>query len=229
LLAEIGHGAADLPFQTPIVLQQGTFCGQIYTVEKRIAGTSLLTALRVTEGSARRSLIEQYMETAWQLGSLNITRPYVGEIGRNDAIQTATWQAYLARRAKRSLATSRFAHINSDAVAAPVGELSGTPAFVHLDYYAGNVMVEEDRLTAVIDFGYSSIIGDRRMNTLVAAAYLVTPHITPPVRADDQEVAFAWLRERDLFTYYERGLRWLAAYWTFASDDAGLYAWCHSL
>ena len=205
------------------------FGGRIYTIEKRIPGTSLLTALSTTAGSARRSLIEQYMETAWQLGRLNITRPFVGEFGRNDAIQTTTWQAFLSGRARRSLVDSRFAHIDPDTVAAPVGELSGTPAFVHLDYFAGNVMVDKGRLTAVIDFGYASIIGDRRMNTLVATAHLVTPRITPTVTADDQAVAFAWLRERDLFTYYERGLRWLAAYWTFASDDAGLYAWCRSI
>jgi aminoglycoside phosphotransferase (APT) family kinase protein len=114
-------------------------------------------------------------------------------------------------------------------VAAAISALDAAPAFIHLDYFAGNVMFDQNQLSAVIDFGYSSIIGDRRMNALVAAAYLVTPRITPTVSADDQAIAFAWLRERDLFTYYERGLPWLAAYWTFASDDIELYAWCSSI
>ena len=61
-------------------------------------------------------------------------------------------------------------------------------------------MVDENQLTGVIDFGYSSIIGDRRVNALVATAHLVTPRITPTVTADDQAIAYAWLRERDLFT-----------------------------
>ena len=114
-------------------------------------------------------------------------------------------------------------------MAVAIGELCGPPAFVHLDYFAGDVIVDENQLTAVIDFGYSSIIGDRRMNALVAAAHLVTPRITPTITADDQAIAYAWLRERDLFKYFEHGLPWLAAYWTFASDDARLYEWCCSI
>jgi hypothetical protein len=71
--------------------------------------------------------------------------------------------------------------------------------------------------------------GEAQIYALVAAAHLVTPRITPTITADDQAIAFAWLRERDLFKYFEHGLPWLAAYWTFASDDAGLYEWCCSI
>lgn len=229
LLAEIAAGAGHLPFETPVVLGQGTFFGRNYTIEKRIPGISLLAALATAEGATRRSLIEQYMDAAWQLGTIEITRPFVGEICHRDAIQTSSWPAYLAERAKCSLAASPLAHIDADALADSVDTLRGTPAFVHLDYFAGNVMVHDNQLAAVIDFGYSSIVGDRRMNALVAAAHLVTPRITPTISADDRAVAYAWLREHDLFSYYERGVPWLAAYWTFASDDAALYDWCCSI
>ncbi len=179
LLAEIAAGATHLPFETPVVLEQGAFFGRIYTIEKRIPGTSLLSALATTQDTVRRSLIEQYMAAAWKMGSIHITRRFIGEIGRKDAIQATAWQAYLTERARRSLAASPLTNIDADALAASVGELCDAPAFVHLDYFAGNVMVHEDQLTAVIDFGYSSIIGDRRMNAMVAAAHLVTPRITP--------------------------------------------------
>ena len=98
-----------------------------------------------------------------------------------------------------------------------------SPAFVHLDYFPGNVMAEGEQISAVIDFGYASIIGDRRMNALVATAHLITPRITPTVTDRDRDIAFAWLRERELFDYFERGLPWLAAYWTFAWDDVELF------
>ncbi|MCA9981176.1 MAG: phosphotransferase [Anaerolineales bacterium] len=229
VLTEIAVGAVHLPFETPFVLEQGTLFGQIYTIEKRIPGTSLLTALATAQGSLRHNLIEQYMETAWQLGRINITRPFFGEFGRHDAIQTSTWQAYLAERARLSLGASSFANIDAGALATAVGEPSDPPAFVHLDYFAGNVMVDGDQLTAVIDFGYSSVIGDRRMNALVAAAHLVTPRITPTITTDDQAIAMAWLQERELIAYYKRGVPWLAAYWAFASDDVALYEWCRSV
>ena len=229
LLAEIAAGATHLPFETPVVFEQGVFNDRVYTIEKRIAGTSLLNALTQADADTRRSLIEQYMDAAWQLGTLDIKRPFFGEIGRNDAIQTSTWQAYLIERAKRSLNASPLAHLDATRWAAALGESAEAPAFIHLDYFAGNVMADGDRLNAVIDFGYSSIMGDRRMNAMVAATHLVTPRITPIVTATDRAVAFAWLRERELFDYYERGIPWLAAYWTFAHDDAPLYEWCCSI
>lgn len=227
LLAEIAVGAVHLPFETPVVMDQGVLDGRIYTIEKRIHGTSLLTALANMQGNPRRQLIEQYMATAWQLGRINITRPFFGEICHE--IQTPTWRAYLLERAKHSLASSPLAHIDAEPIAASVPPLDAEPAFIHLDYFAGNVMANNGQLTAVIDFGYSSLLGDRRMNVMAATAHLVTPRITPTVTAEDQAIAFAWLRERDLYAYYEQALPWLAAYWTFASDDVALFKWCRSI
>ncbi len=229
LMAEIASGAKHLPFETPEVVEQGVLFGRIFTVEKRIPGTSLLTALATAQESIRRSLIEQYLQTAWQLGDIQIRQPFFGEFGRADAVQTNTWAAYLAERARRSLAASPFAAIDVEALTSALATLDDAPAFVHLDYFAGNVMVDGARLTAVIDFGYSSIVGDRRMNAVAAAAYLMTPHITPTAVKADHAIAMTWLQERELLTYFEPGSRWLAAYWAFAHDDVALYAWCKSI
>ena len=104
-------------------------------IEKRIAGTSLLNALGQADENTRRSLIEQYMEAAWQLGTIDIKRPFFGEIGRNDAIQTSTWQAYLIERAKRSLNASPLANLDAAMFAAELGEsaeaLINNPLILH--------------------------------------------------------------------------------------------------
>ena len=229
LLNEIAAASQHLPFETPIVFAEGTAQDRIYTIEKRIAGTALLTALAESDRHTRNGLIEQYMETAWLLSTIDIQRPYFGELCRDDAVQTPTLQDYLSKRAKRSLRGSSFANIDTGELAAMVGEPIDEPAFVHLDYFAGNVMAAGGRISAVIDFGYSSIIGDRRMNPVIAAAYLTTAHITPIVTQADRNIAFDWLKKRDLLDYYERIEKWLAAYWLFASDDVELYNWCCSI
>ncbi|MCB9138002.1 MAG: phosphotransferase [Caldilineaceae bacterium] len=229
LLTEIAAHAAHLPFATPVVLEQGVCANRLCTIEKRIPGVSLLAALKTARGDVRRSLIIQYMETAQHLSRITVTRPFWGEIGRTDAVQTSTWRAYLAERARRSLAASPLNQVDEEPLVAAVGEPDAPRALVHLDYCAANVMVEGDRLNAVIDFGYAAILGDRRMNALAAAAYLAVPYITPTATAADREQAFAWLYEQGLSDYYARGLGWLAAYWTFAHDDAGLYKWCLSV
>ena len=235
LLAEIAAGAGHLPFTTPQVIEVGELAennGRVYVIEKRIPGTSMLQALEHSSGSTRSDLISQYMEAAWQLGTLKLQRPFFGEISHEAPVQTATLEEYLAERAGRSLAgVTSLAHVDPAALAHALGEPMAAPVFVHIDYFPGNVMVNNNQLNAVIDFGYSSSIGDRRMTVMAAAAHLVSPRISPTVTEADRVIALDWLRERDLFDYYERGLPWLAAYWSFVpeADDPAAYAWCHSI
>lgn len=229
LLAEIATGARGLPFATPEPLETGETVGRHFTLEKRIPGTSLLQGLETARGAQRRRLIEQYMEIGWQIGQIDVTRPYFGEMSHADPIQAPSWEAYLVERSTRSLAASPLAHIDPSDFVRPLLQGEIEPGLVHLDYFPGNVMAAGGQITAVIDFGYATIIGDRRMNGLVAAAHLVTPRITPTVTAEDREIAFAWLEAHGLFEYYENGLPWLAAYWTFAWDDTPLFEWCRSI
>ncbi len=229
LLQEIAVGAQHLPFATPVVLAQETVFGRIVTVEARIPGRSLLEVLKTAQGSDRRALISDYMDVAWQLGSVAVERPYYGEFGRNDAIQTATLQAYYAERSRRSLAGSQYETIDTTLLAAQLGEPPDGPAFVHLDYFAGNVMADARKLTAVLDFGYSTIIADRRMTVVAATAHLLSPRITPFVTEEDRRIALAWLEERDLTAFYQLGEQWMAMYWMFARDDAAAMAWCQSV
>jgi hypothetical protein len=39
-------------------------------------------------------------------------------------------------------------------------------------------------------------------------------------------VAQEWLAERGLEELYGATRRWLAAFWSFARDDAALFGWC---
>ena len=233
LLAEIRDAAQHLPFETPQVLEVGEKFGRIYAIEKRLPGTSLLQALKNSSGSVRTGLITQYMDAAWQLGTLNIESTQYGEINHKNGLKTTTLQAYLAGRARHNLTIADHTDIDidTDALAASMGEPPDGPAFVHLDYFAGNVMADGDRISAVIDFGYSSIIGDRRMNAVAAAVHLMSPRITPTVIEDDRNTAMAWLRERDLLGYYEHGEPWMACYWAFVpeADDPAAYHWCRSI
>lgn len=234
LLDEIAHGAQRLPFATPIVLSCGELTvaegeKRVYAVEKRIAGTSLLDALRTVAGEPRRRLIEQYMDAAWALGEVVVRRPYFGELDHWDPLSAETFTHYLAERARRSVTGTAFEHLDTQALSTELGEPMTEPTFVHLDYFAGNVMADAGRITAVIDFGYSSIIGDRRMNVVAAAAHLMSARITPVVTEADRAVARDWLQARGLTDYYAAGERWMAAYWLFVRDDPTVVAWAHEI
>jgi aminoglycoside phosphotransferase (APT) family kinase protein len=102
-------------------------------------------------------------------------------------------------------------------------------AFVHLDVCPANVLTDGTRITAVLDIGATAVVGDAAMDALTAAVHLAAPEITPTVRPGDVVVARSWLRSAGLDGRYEPARRWLAAYWSFATDDRHLQGWCRSV
>ena len=94
--------------------------------------------------------------------------------------------------------------------------------------HPGTSRAQVDNRTAVLDFGASVIIGDRRLDPLTAAVYL-TPAITPTAIQEDHVVAQEWLAVQGLASYYTAAQNWIAAYWSFATDDISLYRWCRKI
>lgn len=230
LLDEITAGSSHLWFAVPEVLEVDTLLGHTYSVERRIPGVSLLDALRTADEPTRSQLVSRYMDAAWATGDITLVRPSFGEVSAEDAVECDTFGDYLCERARRSLADSPLSHVDARSLADALGEPVEPPALVHLDFFAGNVMADGDEVTGVIDFGYSTIIGDQRLNPVAAAVHLVSPRITPVATAADRAVAMSWIAEHELQDYYPSGERWMAAYWMFASaDDPVILPWSTSV
>ncbi len=218
-------------FALPDVLEVGEAGGRVFAVERRLPGRSVLDELRSCVGVARRRLVESYLDTAAALGDLPLgPRRDFGDLVSEDPITTATWRAYLAERAAANLSrsTSEFRSIDPDALVDGLPE-AAAPAFVHLDAFAGNMLTDGTRITAVIDIGSTCVAGDRRFDPLSAAVYLASPEITPAATAADVEVAMGWLRAAGLQHWFEPARRWLAAFWSFAVDDPNLLRWCRQV
>ncbi len=230
LLDEIAVGASHLWFTTPEVIEVGALLGHTYSIERRIDGEPLIDALRTADDSTRALLVSRYMDAAWSTGEISVARPSFGEVSADEPIAGNSFSEYLAERARRSLADTPLAHIDAQSLADALGEPVDAPALVHLDFFAGNVMADGDEVTGVIDFGYSTIIGDRRLTPVAAAVHLVSPRITPVATAEDRDVAMSWIAEHELQDYYPAGERWMAAYWMFASvDDPVILPWSRSV
>ena len=182
------------PFALPDVLEVGESGGRgVFAVERRLPGRSVLDELGSCVGPARRRLVESHLETAAALGDLHLgPRRDFGDLVLEDPITTPTWRAYLARRAATNLArsTSEFRSVDPDALVDGLPEAAG-PAFVHLDAFAGNMLTDGTRITAVIDIGSTCVAGDRRFDPLSAAVYLAAPEITPVATAADIDVAMS--------------------------------------
>jgi aminoglycoside phosphotransferase (APT) family kinase protein len=150
-----------------------------------------------------------------------------GDLIVDDAITTSTWRAYLEQRAAANLARSTREFWSTDpvALASELPESAGA-AFVHLDAFAGNMLTDGAHITAVLDIGATSAVGDRRLDPLSAAVYLASPEITPVATRADVDVAMSWLRAAELRDLFDPARRWLAAFWSSAVNDPPLRAWC---
>jgi putative membrane protein len=230
LLRDLRRSA--VPFQIPEILEFGEIAGRTYAVERLLPGRSLMELLKTVEGPKRDHLIESYLEAAQGLGDL---RPdgwkFYGELATAQPLQTETWGEFLITRAAKSLAKAGYPldQVRAEGLALDLPE-TARPEFVHLDAFAGNMLSDGERITAVVDFGSTCVAGDRRFDPLAAVAYLEPQHLNLPIsRPRDGEVARAWLRSAGLLDMLEPARRWVAAYWAFAVNDAPLHAWCRSV
>ncbi|ODT69511.1 MAG: hypothetical protein ABS75_16505 [Pelagibacterium sp. SCN 63-23] len=226
LLGEIAVAAASLPFRTPQVELVAELEGRIFAVEKRLGGSTVAECLGTLHGEARARLVESYLETASSIGAIPIDRAKFGPLFGDVGLLAATWNGFL--KARLALSATTCPQELREAVRA-VAEIELTEpergALVHLDYFPGNVLAEKGTISAVLDFGASSIIGDARMEAWSAVAYL-DAEISPMARDSDRLQAMDWLGRNGLLAEYGRAKNWLAAYWSFAIDDAALMAWC---
>jgi aminoglycoside phosphotransferase (APT) family kinase protein len=162
------------------------------------------------------------------LGTLHLDpRGWYGELLADEPVRADTWREYLRDRAASSLRASTPSLQGVDAAAVAEGLPDTTsPAFVHLDAFAGNMLAVGTAITAVLDVGPTSVAGDRRLDPLAAAAYLSAPQITPVATPRDVDVAQSWLRSAGLLEFFKAATSWLAPYWSFAVDDQRLLEWC---
>jgi aminoglycoside phosphotransferase (APT) family kinase protein len=225
-LREIAGSAATLTFRTPVVLSVDLVGDRVVVIEQLLPGEPVSQLFERLSGQARARLLADYLDTASKIEQVRVTRPYYGPLLGDRSSRYTCWSDFARARAAQNVR-----RCPPDLRAAVAAEAGGTwdeparPAVVHLDYFPPNVLAEEDAVTAVLDFGASTIIGDARMEAWSAVAYL-DAEISPQAKDGDRAQAMTWLADQGLADGYPKARRWLAASWSFATDDPALMAWC---
>lgn len=227
------------PFEVPQIYETGVIQGQIYTVERRMHGRDFGAVLPTLTGTRRQQALASYFEVATQIGTLTFpTHPFGEVISMGTPIRCATWPDFLAARMQQTLQASR-ADVEQDcpqidAVVAALNvsfqqmEHVTTKGLVHGDYFPANVFIDDDlRICGVGDFGYTTVIGDGRMDVTGAIVYLEILDIYRPADV-------AYLSELAIQHYGPQieEVIWLyrlyySVYFSYCkTGDPGLYAWC---
>ncbi|UXN74752.1 aminoglycoside phosphotransferase family protein [Devosia sp. A8/3-2] len=173
--------------------------GRVAVIERLLPGIPFSQALTTAQGEERRQLLLDYLDAASQIGDIAVKRDFFGDLGLERAIRRPSYQGYLSARLAltRSL-PGPLSHL-------PTDNLAGIPdcsagALVHFDIFPGNVLVDADHVTAVIDFGATSMIADRRLDCWSAVAYLDSGIVAggecARPRSGSRLAGAAWARRR---------------------------------
>lgn len=217
-------------FLLPEVLRLGSVGATQFVIERRLPGRSVAEELQRLDRRGRNRLINAHLDAAASLGDLHLEpRGWFGDLIATRSIRTATWREYLVAKVGASLDRAPgFEHIDADHLSRDLPDCEHG-AFVHLDAFAGNMLAVDTEITAVIDIGETSILGDRRLDPLSAAVYLSRSTITPRANDADRTVVRAWLRNAGLEEWFEPARRWIAGYWAWAVESRKLHEWCRGV
>lgn len=232
MLEAIRAGAADVPFAVPEVLETAVVGGRAVVIERRLPGRNALELL-ADPATDREALVRSHLDAAAAIHRLPCPTGDFGEAWGSGAIRSGTFVGWATARLEASLVAGGAGDVvDPRALSAELADALGAgneneaaPRLVHLDAFLGNMLASDHRITAVLDFGPTTIGGPTGLDPAVAVAYLA-PEITPTANEFDRAVARAWAEDHGLADALEPAERWAAAYWTFATDDDRLQAWC---
>lgn len=214
----------------PQVLDHLDIGGRTVVVERRLPGRTALDVL-AEPGTDRDTLIRDYLDVAARIADLPCPTSTFGELFETRAIAAPTFEGWAVARLEAShalagdLACFDPARLTADLLAALPEPDPPRPFLVHLDAFLGNMLADNDRITALLDFGPTTIGGVPHLDPVVAVAYLA-PEITPTAIDDDRATARAWAADRGLRAALAPAERWMAAYWSAIHDDHHLRRWC---
>jgi Phosphotransferase enzyme family len=226
LLAELA--SAPMPFALPEMLDVGERFGRIFVIERRLAGSPGLRMLDEVAGKDRPALIQAHLAASARLGDLALhPRPFFGELLAREPIRASTWLEFLAHRADEGFARSggRVPRVDPASLVAEFDDVADG-RFVHLDAFLDNMLFLGTSVSAVLDIGVTTVVGDRRFDPVSAAVYVSAPTHTPNATAADADVAKDWLRQHGLDGLFAPVRRWLATFWAGALADPALVTWC---
>jgi aminoglycoside phosphotransferase (APT) family kinase protein len=225
------------PFRTPSILDAGERHGRAYWIEHRLPGRSLAGMLPSLAGRERARAFASYVAAAAAVRALPCPQSEIGEVLAEPPMHRASWPTFLVDRAGVEL--QRHRERLGGRVTDPDRALDAlrqwaegagiaAAALVHGDFFPENVLVGEDgTVSAVIDFGPLSLVGDPRLDVACSVFFLAgLAGVTPSDRDLAGSAARSFGVDDDLLRLY--GLYYAFRFLGAARQGDGLLRWCTS-
>ena len=225
--------ARTISFAISKIFDHKQMDGVHYTVEARIAGTSLTDALPRFDATRRRDALLAYAATATEISEIVYPLRLFGEIVSVPPLVADSWSDFVLARVRTDLSRSlpRLAstidhpHRAIDRIESLLAKRSAVePRLVHGDYYPANVMADaQGRIVGVIDFGGLTLSGDPRLDAAASVLHLTG---LDGITESDRQVVLGHLRNRGLTDGDLALYRLFYAVRFLDTPRAGLRRWC---
>ena len=231
--ATFTNGLPAMNFDVPRVREIKHVKGVLVTVEDRIAGRSLAQVLPELAGERRRRALAAYLETAEMMAALKTEGDY-GDLLLPHPLRCAHWGEYLAKRLDGFAADEVLARDvpGFDGIVARLrAQILSLPdperRIVHGDFWPPNVMMDAElRVTGLIDFSFTTRVGDTLMD-LAGAAHFI--RIGNPHATEDFDFLMRLIDSRHGAKLRESvrlyGV-WFAFSFAYAHEEPVIYPWC---
>jgi len=230
---------SPLPYDIPRILDIGCVDGVYYTIEKRLAGRSLVRLFPTLSPTDQLWTLEAYFDALQSLGEVTMPDLPFGQVITSPGQMTRTsWRDYLIDKPDQRVAySSAWLHASiaelddtigdfRDAVTALFGHVG--KRLVHGDYCPDNVLMTDDRrVSAIIDFSAHTVVGDFRMDVAGAIIFLeVFSGFEPDHGRHLRRIAIARYGE-DVEPYLALYRVFYGMYYADSYEyDRNLYDWC---
>lgn len=225
-----------LPFAVPRVREITHIGDTLITIEDRIPGRSLAEILPGLTGERRKLALAAYLAVAEAMAGVRWEGEY-GDLLVPVPVRRPHWGEYLAARLKDFADDAVLAGDILD-LGAIAGRLTARllalpdpeKCVVHGDIWPPNVMMDDDlRVTGLIDFSFTTRVGDSLMD-LAGAVYFL--QIANPHGPEDTSFLMELIEARHGIAVRDRLALyavWFAFSFAFNHEMTVVYAWCLDL
>ena len=226
-----------LPFAVPRITEIGRTDGQLYVIEDRIAGQSMASLLPSLSGERRATALRAYLAAAEAMAAVIAPGEAFGDLLLDHPRRCDRWPDYLTARVTTAA--------KDEVLAMAVPGLAGIverfnaglraipePArcIVHGDIWPPNVMMNDDlQVTGLIDFSFTTRIGDHVMDLAGACHFLLATKASSQADHDYVKQLILAKYGVEVIDRIDLYAVWFAFDFAYNHDDAAVFAWCTNL
>lgn len=226
-----------LPFAVPRIREISRIDGQLYVIEDRIEGHSMAALLRSLSGERRAAAFQAYLAATEAMSAVAAPAEAYGDLLSDTPRRSEKWSDYLTGRVREAAKDEVLAAAVpglAGIVRRYIARLDALPdppkCLVHGDIYPANVMMNDDlQVTGLIDFGFTTRIGDHVMDLAGACYYLTAYDLSAQADLDCLRQLILERHGAEVIDRIDLYAVWFAFDFAYNHDAVDVFAWCTNL